>query len=493
MQKIISAKQTRLVDQHSINTEPISSIQLMERASEAFVREFVNRVKAGVSIHVIAGMGNNGGDGLAIARLLKRMGFIVEVTVLEIADKMSPDCDANFKRLNKDVQTVALEEFNLGKADIVIDAILGSGLSRPINDALAKVVEVINESDAEVFSVDIPSGLFSDIINAEGAVVKADFTITFQRPKLTFLIPETGQFVGDWSAVDIGLDEEFIESQNSSYHLIDNSVRAFLPQRKKFQHKGDFGSVQVFAGSLGKIGATFLCSKAVMRAGAGLLTIHTPSCGVDILQSSLPEAMLTVDYSSDHISSGEILHKTKVVCIGPGVGQHKETIRNFKGLLESKPAKLVVDADGLNILAKEEQLMDLLPKGTILTPHVGEFHRLFGTHSDGLSRINTARQIATQRMIIIVLKGAHTAVICSDGNVYFNNTGNAGMATAGSGDVLAGIITGLLAQGMSSEKAAVLGVYLHGRAGDKAAKKVGKVSLLASDLLEFLPEAISNE
>lgn len=492
MLKIISAEQTRQADQFTIKNSAIKSIDLMERASLAFVERFCEQVGPDQQICVVSGTGNNGGDGLAIARILRSRSYQVEVILLDFSD-LSDDCKINLKRLNGEVNQMQPQQFRLPKADVLIDALFGSGLNRPISGALAEVVEAINTSSSQVFSVDIPSGLLADEVDLSGAIVQADNTITFQRPKLSFLIPECGQFAGEWSMVDIGLDEAFIERNESDFFLLDQQVLSFLPPRKKFQHKGDFGRVQVFAGSLGKIGAAFLSGKAVLKTGAGLLTIHTPECGMQVLQASLPEAMLTVDRSYGHISSGELMEGTDVVCFGPGTGRHSETAEIFRRVLESGPQKLVVDADGLNILSDHPEMMDLLPTGTILTPHVGEFSRLFGDFDNGLERINCARSVAFKHRLVIILKGAHTAVICPDKSVYFNNTGNPGMATAGSGDVLAGIITGLLAQGLSAQEAAQMGVFVHGKAGDLAEKTCGEASMMASDLLNFLHRAICNE
>lgn len=492
MLKIISAERTREADQFTIKNEPIESIDLMERASLAFVERFCSLVGSDKRVSVVCGPGNNGGDGLAVARILRSRSYRVDVTLLDFSE-LSEDCRINLERLNGEAAQVKPEQFRLPQTDAVIDAVFGSGLNRPIIGELAEVIKVINSANAKIYSVDIPSGLLADEVDLTGVIVQADYTITFQRPKLSFLIPESGRFVGEWYMEDIGLDESFIDSSQSDFFLVDDHVMSFLPPRKKFQHKGDFGRVQVFAGSLGKIGAAFLCAKAVMRSGAGLLTIHTPACGMPILQTSLPEAMLSVDQSYEHISSGELMQATDVVCFGPGIGKHSETAKNFRRLLESRPGKLVVDADGLNILSQNPELMDLLPEGTVLTPHVGEFNRLFGDFENGLERINFARSVAFKRKLVIILKGAHTAVITPDKKVYFNNTGNPGMATAGSGDVLAGIVSGLLAQGLSPEKAAQMGVFVHGRAADFAKKTCGEVSMMASDLLNFLHRAICND
>jgi len=492
MLKIISAEQTREADQFTIKNEPIESIDLMERASLAFVARFCDLFDSEKTVGVVCGTGNNGGDGLAIARILRSRNYQVEVILLDFSE-LSDDCRTNWDRLDGHSVKQQPEPFRLPKADVIIDAIFGSGLNRPVSGALASVIDTINSSRSKVVSVDVPSGLFADAVNLEGVIVQADYTITFQRPKLSFFIPESGRYVGQWLVVDIGLNENFIQNQQSDFYLIDQSVLQYLPPRKKFQHKGDFGRVQVFAGSLGKMGAAFLCAKAAMKAGTGLLTVHVPGCGMSILQTSLPEAMLTIDQSDEYISTGELMSETDVVCIGPGIGRNSGTAENFRRMLEANPKKLVVDADGLNILSEHAEMLDLLPEGSIITPHVGEFHRLFGECRNGLERIALAQSVAFKRKLVIVLKGAHTAVVGPDQKVCFNKTGNPGMATAGSGDVLAGVITGLLAQGLSPEKAAQMGVYVHGRAGDLAAKTFGETSMMASDLLNFMHRAICND
>lgn len=493
MKKIITAEQVRATDAHTILNKPIASVDLMERAAEEFFKHFISLVPSNHSIHVICGTGNNGGDGLAITRLLRAQAYTVKCSLVNIDSNLSPDCLENLKRLKMPPEQIDNAQDLIIEEDVVIDGLFGSGLSRPVTGLFAEVIHRLNASSASVVSIDIPSGLFSDKVDLSGAIVEADLTIVFQRPKLSFLIPESGTYVGKFETVDIGLDEEFIESQQSDYFLIDrDDVSGALPLRKKFAHKGNFGRVQVFSGSFGKVGAAFLCGKAVMKAGAGLLTIHIPRCGYEIIQSSLPEAMVTVDDRDNIISTGEIFEDTDAVCIGPGLGTDSPTVQWMTSIMKEYSKPMVLDADALNILAAHPELMDDVPEGSILTPHVGEFNRLFGSCSNGLERIEKMRSVAFNRNWVVVLKGAHTAVALPNGKVVFNTTGNSGMATAGSGDVLSGIITGLMSQGLGSEEAAMTGVYLHGMAGDLAEKSVGKMSLMASDLLHRLPESIIN-
>ena len=493
MKRIITADQVRAADRDCIENEPITSIDLMERAAVAFVGVFVSLVPLEYSIHIVCGSGNNGGDGLAVARLLEGRGYQVKISLIQFSDQLSSDCQANLNRIVSDVKRVDKVDDLAIQEDVVVDAIFGSGLSRPVKGFTADVIDKINNATAKIISIDLPSGLFSETIDFSGAIICADHTIAFQRPKLSFLIPESGAYVGEFTIVDIGLGEEFIASQSSNYFLLDEGdVQALLPKRKKFQHKGDFGRVQVFSGSFGKMGAAFLCGKAVLRVGAGLLTLHIPKCGYEIIQSSLPEAMVTVDLHDNEICSGQVLDNTDVVCAGSGLGTSKPTVDWFKKLLKGTVKPMVLDADALNMLSMHPELMDEVPEGSVITPHVGEFTRLFGSSVNGLERIEKLKSVAISRNWVIVLKGAHSAIGLPSGDVIFNTTGNAGMATAGSGDVLAGVITGLLAQGLSSEGAALAGVFLHGKAGDLAEKRVGKMSLMASDLLNELPEAITN-
>lgn len=495
MQKVLTAVQIRAADLFTIQDEPITSIDLMERASAAFVQEFLRRVNPGMKVAVVCGPGNNGGDGLAIARMLLEKGFDVTCYLINISSNPSPDCLINLKRLKK-VMPVSLLDNKSGfdlMGDVVIDAIFGSGLNRVVAGLAAEVIGAINASGLPVVAVDLPSGLFADEVNVKGAIVKASATITFQLPKLSFLIPESGRYVGEWYAVDIGLSDHFISSQESPYSLIDaGHVGAVLPVREKFGHKGSYGRVQLVAGSLGKMGAVTLCGEACLRSGAGLLTIHVPRVGLNVVQTVLREAMATPDVCEAHVSDISLMSNANVVCVGPGLGTHKETVEALGRLLQETEVPMVIDADALNIIAKTPDLLEHIPKGSVLTPHVGEFERLFGKQADGLARIKKMTEIAVTNQLIVVLKGAHSAVADETGKVFFNTTGNSGMATAGSGDVLAGVIAGLMAQGLSGKNAALSGVFLHGMAGDIAENKVGKLPLMASNLLNELHQAFSN-
>ncbi|MCE7991289.1 MAG: NAD(P)H-hydrate dehydratase [Roseivirga sp.] len=495
MQKILSASEIRAADQFTIEHEPIASIDLMERASLAFVEEFLRYIKPNTSVNVICGPGNNGGDGLAIARMLLARGFEVSCFLVNVAAKLSEDCSVNLERLKKvtEVKLVdSLSDLELLNG-VIIDAIFGSGLNRSVTGLAAEVIVKANDSGLPIVSVDMPSGLMADEVSLKGVIIKASGTITFQLPKLSFLVPESGRYVGEWYAVDIGLSTEFIRRQTSRHSLIDTAyVSGVLPVRGKFGHKGSYGRVQLVAGSLGKMGAATLCGEACLKSGAGLLTIHVPGVGLNVVQTVLREAMATVDECETHICDIPVMTNADVICVGPGLGTNKETALALEKLLQETKVPMVIDADALNIIAETPALLEHIPEGSVLTPHVGELERLVGKQPEGLARVRKIIEISVTNRLVVVLKGAHSAVSDESGQVFFNTTGNSGMATAGSGDVLAGVIAGLMAQGLSGKEAAISGVFLHGMAGDLAKNKVGKTSLMASNLLNELHQAFSN-
>ena len=490
--KILNAEQIRALDAHTIKSEPISSFELMERASHAFVKWFTNCFDISHSISVFCGKGNNGGDGLAIARILGSKGYHIRVFVIEYTNKMSDDFARNLELIENHLQVQsiyeshAMPEFNAKQ--IIIDALLGSGLSRPVTGLLEEVIETINEAPATVVSVDIASGLYVDKPNGKSdAIITPDYTVTFQLPKLAFMMPQNAAFTGDWRVVDIGLDTKFIEQTDTPYYFTDKSAgEALIKKRKKFSHKGTFGHALILAGSYGKIGAAVLSARACLRSGAGLLTVHLPECGYEIMQVSLPEAMVSVDVHHKNITVLPELDSYSAIGIGPGIGQEPLTVRTLDELVDNIKVPLILDADALNILSKHPDLLDKLPSQTILSPHPKEFQRLIGNSANEFERLELARHFARKYNVIICLKGAYTAVILANGDIHFNSTGNAGMATGGSGDVLTGILTALLAQSYTPENAAILGVFQHGLAGDRAADKKTKTAMIASDIIENL-------
>ncbi len=486
--KILSAEQTRKADAYTIANEPIKSIDLMERASQAFIGWFVQNFSEGKRILIIAGSGNNGGDALAIARLLYKKNYQVQVYLASPQSQGSEDYRHNLKQLPSGIHLLTQITFN---CDVLIDGIFGSGIARPIKGELAVLIDKINASEKEIISIDIASGLSPNGTLMEGSIIKPIFTISFQLPKMAFMVPENDAHVGQWHLVDIGLDITFIKSQKTPYNYFNQqAARLALKPRAKFAHKGNFGHALIIGGSFGRIGANMLASKACLKAGAGLVTSLLPACGYEIMQTAIPEVMCLTS-GKKHLANLEIenLSTYSAVGIGPGIGTNLETLSLLLTIIKACKKPLVLDADALNLISQNPELIELVPKGSILTPHVGEFNRLMGASNSSMERIEKQKEFSKKHQLVVVLKGAHTSIANVDGTVWFNSTGNPGMATAGSGDVLTGIITGLLAQGYNPFDAAQLGVYLHGSAGDIAAQQLGQASVIASDITERIYSA----
>jgi ADP-dependent NAD(P)H-hydrate dehydratase / NAD(P)H-hydrate epimerase len=498
--KILTTQQIRLADQHTIEKEPISSIDLMERASLALFDALKRRIKKTDRIKIFCGMGNNGGDGLAVARMLIVSGYRVEVFKIIHSDKCSPDFMINEERLRK-IKRASWVELHpsdslpeLHASDIVVDALFGSGLNRPLEGFPAKVIRHIDASGAIVYSVDMPSGLFGEDNsgNIPENIIKARFTFTFELPKLAFMFAENHQYTGNWQIVNIGLDKSFLEEAETPWYFLQPTdlVPGFRP-RQKFDHKGVFGHALLIAGSYGKSGAAVLAARATLTCGAGLLTVHVPKNNYSIQQTSLPEAMVSVDEDEFYFSGIKKISGYSAIAIGPGMGKEPQTQDALKLLIQNGERPLIFDADALNILADNPTWLSFIPAGSILTPHVGEFDRLTGKSDSAWERLNKARDFAFRFKCYLILKGAHTAIVCPDRQVVFNSTGNPGMATGGSGDVLTGVILGFLAQGYTPFYSAIAGVYLHGLAADLATRKKPMECLLAGDIVGFLPKALT--
>lgn len=494
MLKILSSQQTNALDDFTIRHTPIASINLMEAACRAFVEWYTQRFDPAQKVGIVCGTGNNGGDGLGIARILQQASYRVNVWVVHGAAKETEDFKKNLDRLKGKVIpadfTVASAIDVFSGCDILLDAILGSGLSRPVEGIYRQAIQSINSSPAIRVAVDIPSGLFADK-HSEGDIVKADYTVSFQLPKLSFMFPENHQYVGAWEVVDIGLSKSFVgEAKSDNYYITKKSIKAILKQRSAFAHKGDFGRALLIAGSYGKMGACVLAARAALRSGIGLLTLHVPKVGYPIVQSAVPEAMVSVDTHSEIFSVAPSFNAFNVIGIGPGLGQAEETFPALVKVLGSgKP--IVIDADALNMIGSHKAL-HLIPAGSILTPHPKEFERLVGRWKDDFERLERQIRLAKEMKCIVILKGGCTSITTPEGLTYFNSSGNPGMATGGSGDVLTGILTGLLAQKYSAEETAIVGVYLHGLSGDIATREKGMNSLIASDLIDFLPAAFKD-
>lgn len=493
--KILTAQQIKQADEFTIKNEPISSIDLMERAAIKCVEWLKNKYNTDKSFAIFCGVGNNGGDGLAIARLLTENNYRVKVFVVEFSKNYSKDFELNLEKLKKtNVELVILSEkdfqFKIAAESIVIDAIFGSGLNKPIEGFVAKIIHQLNSH--QVVSIDIPSGLFGEDNQHNNIknIITASYTLTFEQPKLAMMFPQNNIFCGECTILPIGLHPDYIKTVETPYFFTTKQdVKGLVLPRQKFSHKGIYGHALLIAGSLGKMGAAVLSSKACLRSGVGLLTVHVPTVGLQILQTAVPEAMCSVDEENNHFTAIKNTEKYQAIGIGPGIGLEKQTQNALKLLIQNTTLPMVIDADALNILAENKTWLSFLPNNSILTPHPKEFERLVGKWSNDEERLKLQIDFSAKNNVIVVLKGAHTSISTPSGNVYFNSSGNPGMATAGAGDVLTGIITSLLAQGYLPENAAILGVYLHGVAGDIALEHTGEEALIASDIISAIADA----
>lgn len=493
--KLFTTSQIALLDRYTIENEPISDIDLMERASLKITGWIINKFNNNNRIAVFAGPGNNGGDALAVSRLLSEQKYSVDLYLPDFGRELNPSPAINLKRL-RDQGLAKIHNFtesdpfpDLNSYDLVIDGLYGSGLSRPLSGFPSSIVRHINDSGVTIISIDIPSGLMGEdnSQNDPASIIKADYTLTLQFPKLSFFFSENEPFVGVWEVLPIGIHPVGIENAETEWFYTDRKIASSLRKpRKKFSHKGTFGHALLVVGSYGKMGAAVLAARACLRSGVGLVTAHLPKSGVQIMQTSFPEAMVSADQSDNIFTQIPPLDAYKAIGIGPGLGKAYDTQIAFHNLLRDCKCPLVVDADGLNILSERPEWLKLLPAGTILTPHPLEFARLSGKASSGFEMVNKARDFARTYHVYLVLKGANTAIACPDGTCWFNSTGNPGMATGGSGDVLTGILTGLLAQGYSSLEAALLGVYVHGLSADLWVASSSEEALLAGDIVNYL-------
>lgn len=488
--KIFHVKDLAQADRVTIKNEGITSDELMERASLAVFNEIHKRLNhEQIPIKIFCGIGNNGGDGLVVGRMLLDEGYNVTIYIVNFTKERTKDFLLNYNRVkDKGKEWPILlqneEDFpEISSSDFVIDAIFGIGLNRPAEGWVAALIKYINNSNAFTLSIDMPSGLFSDKIpSPEDAVIKANYTLTFQAPKLVFYLPQTAEYAGDIQVLDIGLDREFLNSVTPAAHLIDKeeAMKLYMP-RKVFSHKGDYGHTLIIGGSYGKIGSISLTATAALRTGAGLVTIYAPKCGYQILQTILPEAMVITDEGENELTNIEFEIKPDVICFGMGAGTSAATIKAYEESLKAIENPMVIDADGLNMLSGNKDLIKLIPPNSVLTPHPKELERLIGKWKNDFDKIKKAKKFSKEYDLILVMKDAHTLIIYKD-DLYINNTGNPGMATAGAGDVLAGVITGLISQKYPPLNAAVFGTYLHGKAGDFAASKLSYQGMIAGDI-----------
>jgi NAD(P)H-hydrate epimerase len=491
MLPLLTSPQIREADAYTIANEPITSINLMERAAKAFVGWFVNHFPdKNQAVSIYCGTGNNGGDGLAIARMLHGHHYkAINVKVTRFSDKASDDFNTNLKRLQKLplVEIKSGDDFPLEESPIIIDAMLGSGLNKPLSGDHKKLVQYLNCLEKTVVAVDIPTGFFAEgKIDPKAEVLKSDLVITFQQAKINFLLPESGPFINCWEAVNIGIDEGFVQSLNSPYQFVgEKDIRRLLKPRHKFSNKGTYGHALIVAGQAKTMGAALLCSSACAHAGAGLTTACVPETGLTSLNSYLPEIMAIIRQGDDLPEIG--WDKFSSMGIGPGLGDGESSLALLTYIFTNYRKPVVIDADALNLLAAHKQLWTLVPEGSILTPHMKEFDRLFGEHDSWWLRVQTAIEKAKEYKVCIVLKNDYTITATPGGKAYFNSTSNAAMASGGMGDVLTGIIAALLAQKYSPEDACIIGNYIHGKAGDELALPNRMNVVLPGKLITQLP------
>jgi len=494
--KIFTAAQIKACDAYTIHASSITSIDLMERAAARCAEWIMENTAKDTPYIILCGSGNNGGDGLAIARMLHQNGYSIKCFLLKITDTLSHDCQLNLERLQKiDNALVQILQPGAFISDIpsnivLIDAILGTGLNRPAEGWVKEFIEHINDTNNRKIAIDIPSGMPADNIPPAGAaILSVDHTLSFQFYKRAFLHTETGRYAGNVHILDIGLHPTFIAGTHTNYQTLEKEyIRSIYKPRSPFTHKGNYGNAIIIGGSYGMIGAAILAARSCLRAGAGKVHLLIPECGYTIAQTAIPEVMCTV---KGERAISDICGWTEKdsIGIGPGLGTIDYTIEAFANFIEEVKQPIVIDADALNILGKQPELLHKIPANSILTPHPKEFERIFGKSANSMQQLELARTQAMRLNVYIILKGHYTAIVTPEGECWYNLTGNAGMATGGSGDVLTGILTGLLAQGYNSEEAALLGVYMHGFAGDIAAEKLSMEALIAGDICDNIGEA----
>lgn len=493
--KIFSAAQIKAWDEYTIHHEPIASIDLMERAAQECVLWLGVHLQKDKQVYIFCGPGNNGGDGLAIARLLLEKGVTIHVYIAETGVARSTDCAANLQELTAMGEPVAFIQNNndlpaITKDDIIIDALYGYGLNRPLSGVAESIVKHINASGSTVVAIDMPSGLYADKSSLGNTIVNATYTLSFQLMKLAFLLAENTAYTGEVQILNIGLHPKYYDETTAQSEIISHEYIHSLHQpRKRFSHKGTYGNAALIAGSYGMMGAAMLGATSCLRSGAGKLTCYIPGCGYNIVQTFIPEAMCVADEHQTHHTQLHLKTKYDAYAVGPGMGLFEETATVMESLFDAKPERLIIDADGLNVLSANPSLLSKIPQNTILTPHPKEFEKLFGSTHNQFERLELALTKAKKLQVYILIKGNLSFIATPGGKGYFNPTGNPGMATAGSGDVLTGMLLGLYAQLAEAENVLLTGVYMHGLAGDIAASHKTEEAMIAGDIIDYIPQA----
>jgi len=490
--KIFNADQLAELDSLSCKEQAISSWELMERAAKKAYAVIKTEVKTN-SVCLLAGSGNNGGDGLAIAYFLAQDGYEVTVYLVNYASSRSKDNQKNLVRL-KNQSKVKLIDFDenavlphLESKTTFIDAIFGVGLNRPMPDFIQNLIKKINETVLKTIAIDVPSGMYINQIPSETEIVfKADITLTFQSPKLSFYLPDYSECIGSIKILDIGLSLKGINQMESNSIYVDlKYAQSKYNRRQRFSHKGTYGHALIVGGSQYMLGSVLLSSASCMRSGVGKTSVMMPKRGHSSLLHYLPEAMLVQTDSESFITYRNLEFTPQSIGIGVGIGQSSEALKALKSWLASSENPMVIDADALNLIANNKELLQLIPSCSILTPHPGELQKLIGQWQNDVDKLNKIKTFSKTWDVVVLAKDAYSLCVYKD-SVYVNSTGNSGLATAGSGDVLTGLLTGLLAQGYKSVNAALLGAFLHGQAGDLALEETSEESLIASDIVHYM-------
>ncbi|MBD5210189.1 MAG: NAD(P)H-hydrate dehydratase [Bacteroidales bacterium] len=498
--KIFTNSEIRQIDQYTIEHEGVTPMELIDRVARAVTDEITARWRTSKPVVIFAGPGNNGADALAVGALLAECGYKVHAYLFNIGgNKLSTECVVCRDRymecpgvgITEIIDTFMMPE--LQRNLLIIDGLFGSGLRDPLKGGFSYLVQRINESRATVVSIDIPSGLAGDwnpaLISRD--VIHATLTLAVQHPRLAFFIADNAELVGEWKLLDIGLSQKAAAEIKAQFYLVEApDVYRALKRRPLFSSKADYGSALIYAGSYGMMGAAVMATRGALRSGVGKVTVETPKCGYPIIQSTVPEALYSANQGEMYIDRMRPAHQYSAVAAGPGIGTNDPTLRALEELLLSSKSPLILDADALNCIAIKPSMLNSLPMLSIITPHAGEFDRLFGQHTSMESRLRKACDVARHYHILIVLKGRYTSIIRPDGKIYFNSSGCPAMATPGSGDVLTGMLAAFLAQGYSPEIATLLAVYLHGLAGELAAEEHGDYGVTASDIADNIGRAI---
>ncbi len=488
--KILTGKEIQIADCKTIERQDIESLELMERASESISQWICNNVEQDKDLLFFVGKGNNGGDGLAIARMLSNVGYRCGVYIYASSSDSSDEFKVNLERLPESVNIIADDELDINEDSVIIDTLLGSGLKGEIREQMLEIINLINSLECRVISIDLPSGMKCESPNDEDKIIHAETTLTLEFPKLSMLLPEAGECCGKIEVIPIELDAEYIESSNSPYQYVTaDDIASIVMPRRKFGYKNQFGHTLLICGSVGMSGAAILATSAALRSGCGLVTTHIPAEERFALHASCPPAIASLDSAQCFSTLPSDIDKYNSIVVGCGLGVNEQTVQALTELLKSYNKPMVIDADAINIIASNQELLTLIPENSILTPHLGELKRLqaWSSEEDKLTKI---KALAKKIKCYIIVKGAHSAIYTPEGSVLFNSSGCSGMAKAGCGDILAGLLGGLIARGYNSLHSAMLGVYIHGVAGEKAQDYYGAESMNSSDIIDFLAEAM---